>query len=656
LIDAEEHRYEDDPSVGPPDVRTRLHGASYFFLGNGLIQAAIQFAPQGEGTPLGLLIMDPECLGKKREALTMDPAAGLAGTMVEIESGGAAFRPSAADLRVAWQDRQGMPAVRAIWPAGGGQVEESFFCPDPASPVLVREISVRGLSGGGGPPRLRMGASGSLLAATARVLADGTARVVLRYGLDASRRGIRLDVLDDSPNEAPARAYWNSLARVSFGDERMDRFFRDSRNQLPAVVSASGRMDGSIWQYNREWVRDQSVAAAALAMIGESRLSRTIFSRLLDCFVTPEGDTVDSSERRGTDEVELDQNGYLLSGLKQYALWTGDLDFVRERWERITAVAEFPLRPVFRHSPSGLLMNRREYWERHRLHGLETGIELLHQAAVSSGLAAAAALARLTGRHGEAARWATESLRLRKAMLEDRVFRMVDNRGFIKRRGSEGRVQETIVPGPDAGLPPSVPLAAEPVHYLNPDTSAALPIVFGLVPPDSPLAVLTLSSLEALWNQSWTGGGYGRYHFSSEPDSPGPWPFPSLFVARAAAATGDFAKVERVLAWLDSVPGAAAGSWFEFYGERPTPPCPQVGVIPWTWAELIHLSIQHLLGVRPEEDGLTVRPRLRPGLGLVRADLVYRGAPLRIEIEPSSDGHPPRVKMDGPFPAGGPDR
>ena len=36
----------------------------------------------------------------------------------------------------------------------------------------------------------------------------------------------------------------------------------------------------------------------------------------------------------------------------------------------------------------------------------------------------------------------------------------------------------------------------------------------------------------AKWNQAWTDGGYGRYHTSSEPDSPGPWPFASLFVAR----------------------------------------------------------------------------------------------------------------------------
>ena len=42
MVNVAEHVYHDDPSAGPPDVRTRLSGASYFFLGNGVIQAAVQ--------------------------------------------------------------------------------------------------------------------------------------------------------------------------------------------------------------------------------------------------------------------------------------------------------------------------------------------------------------------------------------------------------------------------------------------------------------------------------------------------------------------------------------------------------------------------------------------------------------------------------------
>jgi len=100
MVDVAEHVYDDDPRRGRPDVRTRLDGVGYFFLGNGLIQAAVQFAPAGQGTPLGLLVMDPDRLRKKREALTMHPSLGLAPTAVLIATGGAVLGPQAGALSV----------------------------------------------------------------------------------------------------------------------------------------------------------------------------------------------------------------------------------------------------------------------------------------------------------------------------------------------------------------------------------------------------------------------------------------------------------------------------------------------------------------------------------------------------------------------------
>jgi hypothetical protein len=645
MIDAKEHFYDDDPGRGHPDVRTVLKDAAYFFLGNGAIQAAVQFAPGGEGTPLGLLIMDPERLGKKREALTMDAGAGLEGTMISIIEGTAIVRPGSGDLEAGWEEIDGVPVVRACWEGGDFRVVERFFCPDASAPMLRRDISLSRRAGCG-PIKVRTGLGGMILERSEELRPGSELRFRLRYELNDDRSGVKLGFVEDCAAEDP-RAKPGALIRVEFGDEVLDRFFRASVFQLPAVVSRAGRLDGSIWQYNREWVRDQAVVAASLAMIGEAEKAGTMFTRHLEQFVTSEGDTVDSSERRDTDEVELDQNGFLLNGLKSYVLWSGDLDIVRRNWDRITAAAEFPLRPVFRHEPSGLLVNRREFWERHRIHGIETGLELAHQVYVSAGLASAALLAGLVGEPAWSRRWDQESRRIRRALLEDRAFRLVDNRGFIKRRGPDGRVQETITASAEAGLPSGVPLRSEPAHYLNPDTSAALPLALGLVRPDSPVAVLTLASLETLWNQAWEGGGHGRYHFTSEPDSPGPWPFASLFIARAAVETGDFAAVRRILNWMNSLPGAAAGSWLEFYGRRLSPPFPQVGVIPWTWAEIIHLVIHHLLGVRPESDGIHLRPRLPADLGMVRAGIPIRGVRLALEIGPGTGTRPARFESDG---------
>ncbi len=647
MIDVQEHVYRDDPEVGPPDVRTRLPGVEYFFLGNGLIQAAVQIAPRGEGSPVGLLIMNPDRLRKKRDALTMDPENGLAATLVRILTGGRSHSPAPGRVRARWDRRSAVPSVALDWRSGTLRVRERFSCPDRTEGAVSREIAVRNAGPLPASGFIETGIRGLRLK-TRFALAPGSEKIVsLRYVLDPGRDLVSMEFVRKRSGPPPAAEHWRGLARVVTGDPILDHFFRAATAQLPAAVSRRGVLDGSIWQYNREWCRDQSVIALALAMIGERGPARTILGRLLSEFVTAEGDTVDSSERRDRDEIELDQNGFLLSSLLEYSLWTGDLSLARSHWPRISALAEFPLGVGFRHEPSGLLMNRREFWERHRAHGIQPGLELVHQLYVSRGLEAASRLARRLGEEASSRRWETESRRLLTAMLEDPVFRMVDNRGFIKRRGPDGPVQETIVPEPDSGLPPSSPLAAPGPHFLNPDASSALPLALGVVPPDSPLCTLTLDSLEGLWNQTWSGGGYGRYNATSEPDSPGPWPFASIFVARAAAEAGRPEVVGRVIDWLSSLPGAAAGSWFEFYGERASPPSPQVGIIPWTWAEMIVLVVHHILGLRPDESGLSLHPRLLPGLERVRAEVPFRGRRLRLDYRAAPKSGEVEARLDG---------
>ena len=189
------------------------------------------------------------------------------------------------------------------------------------------------------------------------------------------------------------------------------------------------------------------------------------------------------------------------------------------------------------------------------------------------------------------------------------------------------------------------------IHFIK----IVLPIAHGFIDPTGDLARGTLAHIEGLWNQWWEGGGYGRYHASSEPDSPGAWPFASLFVARAYAEAGQDDKVWRVLRWLAATPGGVSGAWFENDGPRIAPPYPQIGFTPWTWAELATLCVHHLLGVRPDLEGITLQPRLLDGLHGMEACLMVRGhqlhlscriaeeneersGPVRIPI-PSSDVH-----------------
>jgi len=631
-MDIKEHFYTDDPASGHADVRTRLADSHYFFLGNGQIQAAVQLCRSGEGTPVGLLVMHPEQLGPKRAALTCDPQSGLERTIVRVRIGDTVLTPDASGTRAEWDTIEGVPAVKISWQGGPVTVIERFFCPDRSEPRLARQIEIA-LAGTAIDRLVLHTGLAEPEALPLDLPADGSATALLVYEV---RRGetpaVEARWERDIVPTLEAAQYWSTLARCGTLDNDLDRLFSAARGQLPAAVDHVGRMDGSIWQYNLEWVRDQAHVAEALVRLGDVELARTMLARLLDEFVSFEGDTVDSGRRRPASDVELDQNGELLVALRTYVDWTGDLDLVGSRWSKVQALATFPLHERFRDTPSGLLHNRREYWERHAVHGIQDGFELMHQFFVALGLESAAHLADALGRTSDRDAWTTAARELRGAMLEDPTYRLIEHGHFIKRRRADGSWQRTIDAEPDCGLPRDVPLLQDGPHFLDPDTSSSLPVAHTFIDPSGDLARNTLAHIEGLWNQCWEGGGYGRYHASSEPDSPGAWPFPSLFVARAYVEAGDDAKVWRVLRWLARSPGGAAGTWFENDGPRIAPPYPQVGIPPWNWAELITLFVHHLVGVRPDHAGLTIRPHLLEGLDRMEASLRVRERRLDLSV------------------------
>lgn len=635
MIQAEEHFYDDDPSDGHPDVRTRLKNAAYFFLGNGHILAAVQVAPSGEGTPVGLLIMNPEKLGKKREALSFDPASGLEATQIRVLLNGKPADVNGGSIEAAWIERNGIPEVRLKYRLNRDKLEvtEQFFCPNRTQPRLVREVRLKNPSSKSRRFTLETGIKNHFIRGEMTVEPGGTGCRFIRYDLKKNGRTAETAFFIQEKGKFEISRTAGLGAAASFSMPMLDRLFNAARFQLPAVISRTGKVDASIWQYNREWVRDQAMMVIGLVHAGCFQTARVMLGRLFREFVTDKGDTVDSGCLRRRDEVELDQNGELLLALWNYVLWSGDRNIILSHWDKIQAAADFPLKPDFRHEASGLLANRREYWERHGIHGIEEGMELAYQLFVSIGLKAAAETARLISHKKKAFRWEREAARLRKIMLEHPRFALMDSRGFIKRRHIDGTVREEIHAGPEAGLPEGVPLAAKRKHFLNPDTSAVLPIAWNFVPADSPAASFTLAQVETLWNQNWKGGGYGRYHVSSEPDSPGPWPFASLFIARAAMEAEKYGTVRRIFNWLDSLDRLGSGTFFEYYGERLAPPFPQVGVPPWTWAELLLLFVRHMMGILPGPDSLRIRPRLLPGMERLEAEIPFRQGKIVLDIK-----------------------
>lgn len=628
MIEFEEHIYHDDPLIGHPDVRTRLKNVEYFFFGNGHIQGAVQYSPSGEGSPFGLLVMDPERLSMKRDALTMDPVNGLESTALIISEKDRQVQFSI-EGKVRWKPETEIPTIEVVWNSSGISVNESFYCPDRSNPLFVREITLKNQKGKSRNIRIKTTVQDKELVYPVKLPGEGAKEIIISYSL-VSGKSLLIKIAGKGKVSESAE-FWKSRTCVSSDNSLVDRFFRTSHFQLVSMISAEGRMDASIWQYNREWVRDHSFMCLGLIYTGHHNIAKKFLERLICHFVSEEGDTVDSSEKRHYSEVELDQNGELLYTVNEYLKWTGDCDFVKKNSERIISVSEFPLRPEFLDQNSGLLHNSREYWERHSIHGITDGYEFAYQMWVILGLRAAASIAQKCG-FGFPEKWEHMAEKLLNNLLYHPQFSLTDNGHFIKRRTRKGEVDRSVQLQNTEDLPGGIPLNNPGDHLLNPDSSVSQAIVYGIIDPASLLSRKTMETVEELWNQSWEGGGYARYNITSEPDSPGPWSFPSLFIARAYQNIGDFQKTERILEWLNQVPGGISGSWFENYGERISPPYPQVGIPPWTWAEMIMLIIKDIAGIEPEEDYIRIKPNLLPSINHLEVTIPVKGMILDLRI------------------------
>ena len=650
-MEAEEHFYADDPSTGPPDARTTLKDVDYYFIGNGFITAALQVCLSSEGTSLGLILMHPEIFGPKRTALTFDSQSGLAETSLKIISQDSELSPNSLNVEAWWGDIDAIPAIHAQWGNDKFTIKEIFYCPDFKQPRIIREIHLTSHSVDPTFVSIQTGVPSQRLEKRLALRPEETKTCFLEYRLvrEHTEMAVEFSWTSKPPIGNDAGHYWRKVTSCQFDSALLNHMFTASKNQITANIADSGRLDASIWQYNLEWVRDQSMIAFGLTVSGHFERAGRILDRLLSRFVTEKGDTLDSSRERATSEVELDQNGELLLALRTYVDWTGDLSIVQRHWKKVRATANFPLNAVFRQSGTALLHNQREYWERHALYGIEDGMELTYQLFVSMGLSSASYLAELLGHRAEAKKWRLAAEEIKHGMLFDPQYALIDKGHFIKRRHVNGEIQNEIRPKNDTHLPKDIPLFEPGKHFLNPDSSVALPVAFEFIDPKSVLAKKTLEHIEELWNQRWQNGGYGRYNVSSEPDSPGPWPFPSMFIARAYFEMEEDEKVWRILNWLNSVSGSKSGSWFEFYGPRPVPPYPQIGLVPWMWAEQLIFFIHHVLGIRPTWNKLLIRPRLLSGIQNGEAAIRIRHCRLKVSLLKVADAREAGFRIDGAF-------
>ncbi len=685
-----------------PDFVTYHEGIEYFLLGNGDIQAVVQYSPrQNVEKPqsfLGLTLMSSEHFARKWSSYLFHPEIGFGRTMANVVLDGEQFTSTKESFQsIGWEYPEGIPTVVLRWSAGDVEIEEEFFVPAKGG-ILFRSITAKNNGGvaipltvnlalvpnfalfddiftegravnGHGFSRVRLMTNEKNVTTSFRYYmsvdkgtleAPKSLRARFTYSIDGDEQKLPKSF---SLTQKKTSEYWSGKTRVESGNESLDHLFNISKSGLKANIAWSGKRDSGIWMYNMEWVRDDSMVVSGLVKAGFFAEAKTILTKMLEKSVGEDGRTIESSRWFGHDYTELDQNGELLYVVWVYLCWTGDEKFVRKYWSKLRLVADFPLQDIFWNKTAGLLRNKREYWERNDSFGFTDGFEMVYQFWVILGLEKIVEVAELLGDRKPIARWRDAAGKLKSAMLENPKYRFIEDGHFIKRRSLNGDWQRYVVPPNRRSMPPDSPLATEEKPSCDPDAAVVQPIVYGMIDPSSELSKKTLDWVESLWNQRWTTGGYSRYDVSSEPDPPAPWPIASLFLARAYAETGNSEKVWRVLNWLTSVNGGKSGGFFERYGPSITPPAPPVGVVGWAWAEIASLVVENIMGVRPGLDSLVIRPNLLDGVNEMKTRFSVRGVAVTLSLKKAA-GEPsvrvnnnPGIIKDGAFtmkyPSGG---
>lgn len=623
--------------------------------------------------------MSPDHFGRKTDSLLFDRR-GLRASRIQVTAGGQSWEPQPGGATFQWIYPDGIPTVSMDWQAGSLRVREQLFTPAD-EPVLFRVVTLANQGSTSVDPKVAgilspnsgmmdeyqvdtvhntltalgyqrlslFRADGPAVALERRLTVSpgplgpgASTTLILALALDWLRE--QFERSGYAELRARAAASWRRRASFRSGNAVLDHLFHVSSNAVRAAVAQDGKMDGGIWQYNNEWVRDAVLVGAGACMANQTEVSRAILERNL-ARITPDGGTVEASRYRDSTIMELDQNGELLTSVWTHWVWTGDDTLIRNHWKTLTAVADHVLRPVYRDPDSGLLHNVREFWERSAAHGVLDGYEIAYQVWNIAGLAKAAQMARAMGDETAFGRWSEASAKMKQSLLHHPRLALVDNGRFIKRRLVDGSVQDRFVPPHPERLSPVMPLGHEPVSYCDPDTTIVFPIFMGLVDPKGPLATNTLRAVEKLWNERWDIGGYGRYDVTSEPDSPGPWPFATLFVARAYAAARNDEKVWRALHWLRGLQGGTGGTWFEYYGRHDTAGIGATGIVPWTWGEILMLFVQDFLGVRPSPHGLRIQPWLISGVNQIESSLAVNGHRIELTIERTEGSS--KAEVDG---------
>jgi hypothetical protein len=627
-----------------PDFRTDIPNTQYFFLGSGKIQVAIQWSKDPSATPLGIIFSRGSQFTRKLGSHLFHTEYGLERTMITTIIDGVRYTPTHDNLSVTWSEHEGVPNVFAKWMAGEHEVIESFWT-SPGTDTLVRWIWIKNCKdktveveaslyaspnrfstfGTGDSLLYASGYSMLYLGALEEAVVHERTMTIAAAPFFGDSKEVHLTysdsgapMLDIDSLFSSESFYWKQTSCIiPDTNKQIAQTFNATKNGLRAAIGSNGRFDASIWQYGMEWGRDAAKVAEGLVYTGQFEFAKKVLTNIITKLSNEEGMIAEASRFRGGKQSELDSNGFVLSAIKLYVDWTGDDEFLGLHWNQIAAIAEYPLRPEFLDVETGMFKATREIWERNAAMGILEGYGVAHQTSLIKGLSDAAELAAHVNEKEQSSKWKAASDKAAKSFTLHPSHSMIENNRIIKRRTLDGSHQLTLNLDKSKALkeffttfaPSSMPLAKKGEHRLEPDVSQLFPMLTGLIDPTSDIAKNTLNDIATLWSQAWDGGGLGRYDISGEPDSPGPWSVATILFAEAALACGDEALALKALDWLH-IKAGAAGTFLEFYGDRPTPPLPPVGILVWAWAEYAILVVRDILGAHIKDGKVSFNPKL----------------------------------------------
>jgi hypothetical protein len=603
-------------------------GREYFFIRSGQAKMIIQADKSGLAPAFTYMLFDagnPAQTAKKSNAYNYVPGTDFSQTALKVIIGKIEFFALCHNSKARWVERNMKPAVELSWWAGGINVVETFSSSD-KSPDFDRIISLTN-SDMAGNDTVRI-ASLDGFPESGPIAIDKGETIILK-------RKIAVPSFLATSGPDISEASWSS---ISTSDSLIYNLYRNASFALPGMVAPNGRMDAGVFEYGNQWVRDGSNVAMGLICSGSFESARGLLKYILSDLVSDEGATIIAGGYDEPDREQFDQMGELMHCLKLYYSWTGDSSLIQTFRKKILALIDRPLNPVFRDS-TGMVHNRREFWER----TFSDAYELAYQTYMIQGLRDAADLSGILGVPEKAGIWRKQADVFLNAMLHHPICSLIDQGVFIKRRNVNGEIAD-LTTGRQVSYKDDAPVGTEFYHRLNPDATYALPVLFGLIDPHSELAKRSLDKLENIWNARWYGGGYERYHSSSQLDQPGPWTFGTAFIARAQHDAMMLDRSRRSLQWLYDIQGGNAGAWFE---EMPLnlSQISSCGIVPWTSAEVISFVVRHWLGIRFSDNFIIIKPNLYPGTTSLSADLRLRTGRLKIGIE--QDGKRAVLKVNG---------